>query len=425
MTVHKGIRIEAVSDESVLKDRVSVGDRLISINGNLITDQLDYQYYFSDPTLDIRFRSEDGKEFSITLSHDQNPGIELEDLSIKQCRNKCIFCYVDQMPAGMRKSLYLKDDDYRLSFLFGSYITLSNISEEEKTRILKQRLSPLYISVHATDESTRTRLMGRFTPILDLIKEFAQGGIGMHIQLVIIPDINDGGILERTIDDLAELFPAVLSIAVVLVGLTRFHNPDLEHTTCEQARAILDIVQSRQHKFRASFGTALVFPSDDLLLHAGAEIPPVEAFEALEQVENGVGMLATFIDQFSELLSAFSGRAIEGEAAIVTGTAFAPYLRSLAGELETFGKGQLTVIPVINRFFGESVSVAGLLSGKDIIDQLSKAEYCCFDKIIIPSVLLNSDGLTIDDMTVDELQGNLGGRVVISGPKAQNLLEIL
>lgn len=407
------VEIAEVVPGSIAERRgLAPGDRLVSINGQEVNDSIDYQFLASEERLSLKVRKSDGtvRSLRIVKEPDDTIGIRLHPFIIRQCGNKCIFCFVDQMPAGCRKSLYVRDDDYRASFLYGNYITLSNLREVDWQRIFAQRLSPLYVSVHTTEPELRTRIMrGRNrVDILAALKRLAAGGIRMHTQIVLCPGINDGPHLERTINELAALFPAVLSIAVVPVGMTDFRQGlyPLRTFRRAEARGVIAQVGVFAERFKRSAGTRLVYASDEFFIKAGLEFPALPAYEDLPQIENGVGMVAAFLKDAhrTRLPSTVSPVRIT----LVTGASFGPILKkTVTKKFEQVTGVSLSVITAKNFTFGASVTVAGLLAGRDILKAVRGKRLG--DLLLIPSAAVKEDdGIFLDDMSIDDLEKAAG-----------------
>ncbi|MGQ9625996.1 MAG: DUF512 domain-containing protein [Anaerolineae bacterium] len=380
------------------------GDVIISINGHILRDVIDFQFYGAEEELEIVLRR-GGEEmaYQIERDYDEELGVKFTHPTfdgLRSCKNNCLFCFVDGMPPGLRPSLYLKDDDYRYSFLFGNFITLTNLSENDWERLSEQRLSPLYISVHATDPALRRRLFGRKTPdILAQIRRLGEIGIQAHAQIVLIPGLNDGPALERTVFDLAALYPTVLSIAVVPVGLTRYHRHGLRHYRAGEAGPILEQISSWQEHFRRSLGLNLVYAADEWYLLAGRPLPPAEKYDGFPQLENGVGLTRTFLDDWHKLKSH-----LPFPITLVCGTLIAPLMeevcREWAGEM-------VEVVPVVNRFFGPEVTVSGLLTGEDVVEALRGRRLGRM--VLLPRAMFDSEGeLTLDDLGVEDIAEALG-----------------
>ncbi len=387
------------------------GDRLLSVNGHELRDCVDYQFFSSEKRLTMVVQRSDGsrRTLKLTKAPDDMLGISFPPFPIRRCRNKCIFCFVDQMPHGCRKSLSVKDDDYRASFLFGNYITLSNLQDDDWERIFSQRLSPLYLSVHATEPELRAFLLGnkRAPDILDVIGRLAAGGIRVHAQLVLCPGINDGTHLERTVSDLASFFPAVQSIAAVPVGITAYREGlfPLRSYRLGEARAVITKLESMGKKYRKRLGTRLVFPSDEFYIKAKSPFPPVSFYEDFPQMENGVGMVANFHREArrTRLPRRLPSRTITA----VSGASFSPILRRELERVNSIPGVSVRVVSARNLFFGESVTVSGLLTGSDILHAISGRKLGSF--LVIPTnTLKEEESVFLDDMTFDDFQHAAG-----------------
>jgi putative radical SAM enzyme (TIGR03279 family) len=416
------VEIEKVIPQSpAAQAGIKAGDRLLSINRKQVRDVIDLMVYGGEPELRIVIQRKKERITCIVRRSDDHRvplGIILKPMRVRTCGNKCLFCFVLQLPKGLRKSLYQKDEDYRFSFLYGNYITLTNLKREEKRRIVEQYLSPLYISVHATDRKVRNTLLGNETApdIFKELKYFAEHNIRMHTQIVLCPGYNDGAVLSATINDLYRLYPYVQSIAVVPVGLTAHRRTVLTPVGKDEAVAVLDMVHRFQHRFRRKHGEAIVFAADEFYLKAGKEIPPLEAYEDLPQIENGVGMVALFQHQARRLK--LPEMPVKRRFVTVTGTSFAPLLRQFVERLRRKGI-ELEVVAVENDFFGKSITVAGLLTGRDILRTLS-GSLRPTDVLLIPDVMLREgDHVFLDDVTVQDVEDILGVRtfVIPSSPK--------
>jgi putative radical SAM enzyme (TIGR03279 family) len=402
---------EVLPDSTAARYGLKRGDRLISVNGRDIRDSIDFQFLVSDERLSLEVRSQDGtsRTLRIVKDPDDTLGIRFDPLTIRQCRNKCIFCFVDQMPQGCRKSLYVRDDDFRASFLYGNYITLTNLREEDWERIFTQRLSPLYISVHATEPVLRTAIMrGRKSPdILASLKRLSTGGIRMHTQIVLCPGINDDQHLVRTIEDLAGLFPAVQSIAVVPVGLTS-HRQGLYRLRTfrkSEARRVIETVRSLSARCRRRLGTRLVFPSDEFYIQAGMAVPPLSSYEDLPQIENGVGMIATFLADAKR--TRLPSQVPPTRITVVSGVSFAPILKTVLTRLKGVPGASVRLITVKNSLFGPSVTVAGLLSGQDILNAI-KGKRLGSVLLIPASALKEDEGIFLDNRKLTDVEASAG-----------------
>ena len=371
--------IRHVDADSPLSRRVRPGEALLSVNGKLIRDVLDYKFYSYDRDLLLELRTPEGKLRLVRVRKREGEDLGLEFGTYlmdrpRSCANRCVFCFIDQNPPGMRKSIYFKDDDARLSFLMGCYITLTNLTQREIERIIELHVSPVNISVHATDPALRARMLGnpRAGEAAGIMRRFAAAGITMNCQIVCCPGLNDGDALTRTLEDLKRMYPAVHSVSVVPVGLTRHRAglPELVPFTPESARAVIGRVTQFGNKCVEELGTRLAFCSDELYLTAGIPLPPDAFYEEHVQLENGVGMLRLLEAEFEAALR--SADAPDGAPfSIATGAAAAPMIEKLLfSAREKYDKLNGKVYTVRNDFFGSSVTVAGLVTGGDLIAQL-------------------------------------------------------
>ena len=413
---------------------IQAGETLVSLNGNTIMDVLDYRFYETDSRLTVTVRNSQGEERSISIRKGQYEtlGLEFETyLMDKQhsCRNKCIFCFIDQLPKGMRESLYFKDDDSRLSFLFGNYITLTNLSDHEIDRIIKMHISPINVSVHTTNPELRCKMMGnRFAgKALGLLSRFAEAGIHINCQLVLCPGINDGPELERTLNDLYALGENVQSIACVPVGVTRYREGlyPLTTYTKETAEATLRQIEAFGDRFRKERGMRTVYASDEFYLLAEREIPEPEFYEDFAQLENGVGLLASLQDEFRFALEDFTPLETKRRVTIATGEGAYAFLNRMLDELRAkCDTIECTVVPVRNDFFGGTVNVSGLLTGQDLFVQLKDRDLG--DAVLIPCVTLRQqEDVFLDDMSVSQLSEKLGVPVIPVINEGQHLLDAI
>lgn len=416
------------------KAGVKSGEKLLTINGEEIADVLDYRFHQLNRSLTLEIQSESGdiRTVAINKGEYEELGLEFETyLMDKQhsCRNKCIFCFIDQLPKGMRESLYFKDDDSRLSFLFGNYVTLTNITEHEIERIIKLHISPINVSVHTTNPELRCRMLNnRFAgKALDILKRFADGGIMINCQIVSCPDINDGPELDRTLDDLERLFPQVESIAVVPVGLTAHREGlfPLKSYTKETAEKTLEQIEKRGEQFLKKYGRRIVFASDEFYLKAQRELPDADFYEGFMQLEDGVGLLSCLKDEFEWALEEAQPSDIKRKVTLACGKAPEAFLRGLlAGMGEKFPNVTVQVIGIENRFFGGEVDVTGLVTGGDLIKQLKGRDLG--DELIISSSMLRREGdLFLDDVSTDDVERELDIKLSAAPNDGQALLAVI
>jgi len=386
-------------------------DKLISINGNQINDRLDFTYFIQEEVLEfkiwrnnseISIQSADNTAFSET-----DWGLELEDYKIKSCGNNCVFCFVHQNPRGLRSTLYVKDEDYRFSFLHGSYFTLTNITKTELERIVTMRLSPLYISVHATRPDIRKSLLGikKEDNILKKIDYLTAHGIELHTQIVLCPDLNDGEVLKETVLELAARHPGIASVAVVPVGKTSHRNqlPQIRSVTPTDAQQVIMIIDELQTELLPKLETRFVYAADEFYLRAGQPLPEADYYENYDQYENGIGLVRSFLDELAAYRKKLP-KALKKpkKVVLVSGKAFSPVLKdSLLPLLQKIRDLDIEVVAAENRLFGPEVTVAGLLSGRDILAAVNSCGYQP-DLIVLPPTCLNFDNLFLDDLTLQE-----------------------
>ncbi len=411
--------ISKVEYTSPLYGRVKAGDKLLSINGQPIKDVLDYKYYGYDHRLSLQILTAEGKTRNLRVrkAEGEDLGLEFETYlmdSPRSCANRCIFCFIDQNPQGMRKSIYFKDDDARLSFLMGCYITLTNLSQREIQRIIDLHISPVNISVHTTDPVLREEMLRskRAGEVMDIMKRFAEAGITMNCQIVCCPGINDGAALQRSMEDLRALYPAVNSVSVVPLGLTKHREGlhPLEAFTPEHAGETIDLVEVYAEKCLAETGTRLFFCSDEMYLKAGRRLPEDEFYEAHTQLDNGVGMIRLLEREFDLALKC-SVSADGVPFSIATGADFAPFMENLlCTAAKKYDNIKGTVYPVRNSFFGESVTVAGLITGRDLIGQLRGKSLG--ERLLISANMLRQEEMDfLDDVSLEEAERELGVKI--------------
>ncbi|MCH5286201.1 MAG: DUF512 domain-containing protein [Christensenellaceae bacterium] len=387
------------------------GDQLDRIAGEPVIDQIDYQALTAQSRFDMTVTRPDGtQEILHVRKQDWEPlGLTLDQSIVsspRPCRNHCIFCFIDQMPPGMRRTLYVKDDDWRLSLMMGNYITMTNIDDAEFDRIIRRRVSPLFISVHTTDPELRVKMLRNphAAQIMDRLRQLRDSGIRYHCQVVLCPGWNDGDALMRTIEDLRVLYPAAQSVALVPIGLTKFRDglPYIRPYDADMARELIEQVRPLQRQYLDEIGTRFVFPADEFYCLSGLPIPEDEEYEDYPQIENGVGMLRMFE---TDLQFAAEDDPVaetpQRHLVIATGTSVAPFLQRLADQYAPKGT-TVTVKPIVNHFFGESVTVAGLITGQDLVEQCRDVTA---DEILIVRSMIRAEGdLFLDDMTVDEVR---------------------
>lgn len=395
---------------------IAGGDRVCAVNGNPVHDVLDYRFLTADDFVELVVESSDGTFiYEIEKDYDEPLGIDFESPfpRLRKCRNRCIFCFVDQMPPGLRRSLYIKDDDYRLSFWDGNFITLTNLGKAELERIVAQRLSPLYVSVHTTNPELRRKMMGnpRAGEILKQIEFLARHQIELHTQIVLCPGVNDGAELERTIGDLGALAPSVRSIAVVPVGRTRYREKlfPLDGFTPEHAAAVLCAVHRWQNRFLKASGTPLVYAGDEFYINAGIPVPPAERYAGFPQLENGIGLVRLFLDEWETIRPNLTDMP-HRRVTVVTGEMGAYVLAPVIAHLNQSAGVEITLARVQNRFFGPDVTAAGLLTGADIRNALQGLDLG--DLVVIPAVALKDHTTFLDDVTLDDLRRDLNANIV-------------
>lgn len=412
---------------------IKSGDRLNSINSNEINDFLDYDFYNKEEKLCLEIEHKGKiKKVNLKKGADDDIGLEFDSYLMdkqKRCRNKCIFCFIDQNPEGMRESIYFKDDDSRLSFLFGNYITLTNLTDNDIDRIIKMHISPVNISVHTMNRELRVKMMNNKNAgsCLDYIYRLAEAGIELNTQLVLCPGINDGKELEYSISELGKLYPAVKSIAAVPVGITRHRDGlfDMPSFTKETSQAVIDIIKNMGDSFKEKYGTRLVYASDEFYLKAESELPDADYYEDYPQIENGVGMWNSFLDEAQDFLAGLDKTCfVDADVSLATGTAAYPLINKIACMLKDIYPGlKINVYEIKNDFYGHTVTVAGLVTGGDLINQLKGKEL--FDKLIIPDVMLRSEGdLFLDGISVEDAERELGVKLrVVGSSYASELIE--
>lgn len=430
------VKITRVEEGSrACKAGIRENDLLVAINNNSIKDVLDYRFYLTEKRVELSLLRE-GAELSVLINKGEYDDIGLDfetPLMDKKhsCTNKCIFCFIDQNPEGLRESLYFKDDDSRLSFIHGNYVTLTNMSQSDVDRIIKMRMSPINISVHTTNPELRVKMMKNkhSGEVLKYLNDFAAAGLSMCGQIVLCRGVNDGEELARSLRDLAELYPAMGSVAVVPAGLTKFRDKlyPLTDFTSEEAAEIIDMINSFGDAHKEKHGTRLFYAADEFYLKAGREIPDAEYYEDYSQLENGVGMLRSCRDEFGmaidDAAELLENKNEKRSVSLVTGVAAYPMIKEQIGKLCRICPNlNVNIYEIKNYFFGESITVSGLLTGKDMYEQLK--DKSLGEELIIPqNCLRHGEDVFLCGMTARELSEKLGVQVRASGSDGYELCE--
>lgn len=428
-----GVKIEEVAPGSIAEQLgISKEDKLLSINGVQIRDIIEYKYITTDEFLEIEVEKPDGEQWILEVEkeYDDDIGLVFDGIidSPKACHNKCIFCFIDQLPKGMRETMYFKDDDTRLSFLQGNFVTLTNLGERDINRIIRYRISPINVSVHTTEPELRIRMLnnknaGRLMAYLRRLKE---NGIEIKAQIVLCPGVNDGVRLERTIKDLKELYPELNCTAVVPVGLTKYREGlyALKGFDREQAGGVIDQVEAMQAELLKALGSRLVFLSDEFYILAGRELPGYDTYEGFPQLENGVGLITLLREEIDSSLENLQVQADKPrKVTIATGEYAAPYLSEETAKIMRSVKNlDIEVTAIKNDFFGHDVKVSGLITGGDIIKQLSQKG--CSDILFIPdNMLKKGEDIFLDDVKLEDLAAALKVRIHVCREDGSNLVE--
>ena len=404
------IKVAAVSPESLGSELgLMAGTELLSVNGRAVEDFLDWEFLTADEQFLLHVRQPDGEEIEFDIERPEAlpMGVLVEPPRIRRCANRCDFCFVDGLPEGLREALYIRDDDYRLSFKYGNFATLTNLKPWDTARIIEYRLSPLYVSVHATDPAIRRWLLRNpLAPdVLEQLRLFASHGLQFHTQIVMSPGVNDGEVLEQTLGDLYTFGPAVLNVSVVPVGLTTFSKHHLvREPTQQECRASLGQIERWAERARAERGKTWAFGADELYLRADLPLPPGEVYDGFEQVENGIGAVRYLQQRVAEAgasLTHWRGRRI----GVATGTSMAALMPQVLVPLAEVTGASFELLPLANSLFGSTVTCAGLLPGQAFRDALSTRTD--LDLVLIPAESLNDDGLFMDDMTLADLQDGM------------------
>lgn len=431
-TMNKGHVIKSVDPGSIAEQlELAPGDRLMTIDGHELEDIFDYEYYIGNESITAVVMKANGEEWELEIENDyEDLGLTFENGLMSQyrsCRNKCIFCFIDQMPKGMRQTLYFKDDDSRLSFLQGNYITLTNMSDKDIDRIIKFKLSPINISVHTTNPELRRRMLGnRFAgEALKKIDRLYEAQTPMNGQIVMCKGFNDKEELERTIEDLSAYIPFMESVSVVPVGLSRFREglEPLEPVGREDAIEAIEIVERWQEKLYREHGTHFIHASDEFYILAGRQLPEADRYDGYIQLENGVGMVRLLLDEVDEALGKLEGDSRKAEISMATGVLAAAYIETCLEKIRLKFPGiQVHLYQIVNEFFGEQITVAGLITGRDLIRQLKGKPLG--ERLLLPSCMFRSgEEVFLDDVTREEVKSALQVRVDIVKSSGQDFVD--
>jgi putative radical SAM enzyme (TIGR03279 family) len=410
---------------------IEPGDILLSINDHPINDILDYQFYSQEETLllEIRKVNQEIWQLDIEKDFDEDLGFEFDGIvfdKMKGCANRCVFCFVDQLPRRMRSSLYVKDDDYRYSFLYGNFITLTNLSEADWHKIETMHLSPLYVSVQCIQGELRARMLAnqRAANIKADLQRLKDANIEIHTQIVLCPGINDGLVLQETVEELAGLYPSVQSVGIVPVGLTghRGKLPEIDPVDAELAWALTTMAAQYQKRFRTEMGLGFVYLADEFYLRAGEPLPEAEYYDDYCQLENGIGLSRLLLDEFADLEEQLPDEIEPREVFAITGLAAVSVLNTIIGRLQKITGLAVQLIPVKNRYFGGGVNVTGLLTGSDIVRALGSNYQN--KTVLLPEVVLRDDQhILLDDMTIDDIMKKSGAQIIPVDGSARDLAE--
>jgi putative radical SAM enzyme (TIGR03279 family) len=424
------VRIADIENGSIADElQLEIGSRIIRINGERVRDGIDLTYLLADPELELETLTPGGDPVVYEVSRDpaEPMGIVPAPDKVRECANECVFCFIDGNPEGVRDTLWIRDDDFRLSFTYGSYVTLTNLGPRGIQRLVDQKISPLYVSVHATEPEVRVRLLKneRAGLIMDHLRFFAEHGVEVHTQVVLCPGWNDGPHLDRTIDDLWSLGDAVRSLSVVPVGLTRYNlERPVRLLTASEAATTLDQVDGARERARELRGTGWCYAADELYLQAGRAVPGSDYYDEWSLEENGVGSVRRFVDDFDAGLAEvpdLTGRRL----LLATGASMAPFFRAREARLARATGARVETVEVQNDFYGESVTIAGLLSGRDLASALAACHPGEGDVILVPADALNGDDLFIDSMPLEELRSRLSPARVHPGREITGALRSL
>lgn len=427
-------KIAKIIEESIAEElEIEVGDKLISINGTEIKDIIDYKFLMADDYIEVEIEKQDGEiwTFEVEKDYQEDLGIEFENAIMdeaRSCHNNCLFCFIDQLPEGMRNTLYFKDDDSRLSFLQGNFVTLTNMNNEDLDRIIRYRISPINISVHTTNAELRKKMLNnRFAgDIYDKLKKLAKAGITMNCQIVLCPGYNNGEELVKTVSDLYKLYPAIENVAAVPVGVTKFRKNLNEITLydAQSAKAEIEQISQFQQKALKKIGSPFVRLADEFYVMAGVEVPSTDFYGDFEQIEDGIGMIRFFRDSISKNLKKLNKKA-KGSFTLITGVSAYDEIEWAANAItEKNDKITINIQRIVNDFFGPTITAGGLLTGQDIKKQVQADNV--FDYIIMPKNMFKSgESIMLDDVTIDELENYFNKKILLCEYTGEDLIQLI
>lgn len=427
-------KIAKIIEESIAEElEIEVGDKLISINGTEIKDIIDYKFLMADDYIEVEIEKQDGEiwTFEVEKDYQEDLGIEFENAIMdeaRSCHNNCLFCFIDQLPDGMRNTLYFKDDDSRLSFLQGNFVTLTNMNNEDLDRIIRYRISPINISVHTTNAELRKKMLNnRFAgDIYDKLKKLAKAGITMNCQIVLCPGYNNGEELVKTVSDLYKLYPAIENVAAVPVGVTKFRKNLNEITLydAQSAKAEIEQISQFQQKALKKIGSPFVRLADEFYVMAGVEVPSTDFYGDFEQIEDGIGMIRFFRDSISKNLKKLNKKA-KGSFTLITGVSAHDEIEWAANAItEKNDKITINIQRIVNDFFGPTITAGGLLTGQDIMKQVQADNV--FDYIIMPKNMFKSgESIMLDDITIAELENYFNKKILLCEYTGEDLIQLI
>lgn len=427
-------KIAKIIEESIAEElEIEVGDKLISINGTEIKDIIDYKFLMADDYIEVEIEKQDGEiwTFEVEKDYQEDLGIEFENAIMdeaRSCHNNCLFCFIDQLPEGMRNTLYFKDDDSRLSFLQGNFVTLTNMNNEDLDRIIRYRISPINISVHTTNAELRKKMLNnRFAgDIYDKLKKLAKAGITMNCQIVLCPGYNNGEELVKTVSDLYKLYPAIENVAAVPVGVTKFRKNLNEITLydAQSAKAEIEQISQFQQKALKKIGSPFVRLADEFYVMAGVEVPSTDFYGDFEQIEDGIGMIRFFRDSISKNLKKLNKKA-KGSFTLITGVSAYDEIEWAANAItEKNDKITINIQRIVNDFFGPTITAGGLLTGQDIMKQVQADNV--FDYIIMPKNMFKSgESIMLDDVTIAELENYFNKKILLCEYTGEDLIQLI